>query len=162
MTQVEYILHPIRAIEVVKNEIIATSQVTNQRRKKFPVPAIKRVTHESTSWTPRPSARSYKKRHGALFHTTIQHCNPSVPSHRFHCDGESGALTTRAHSDSRHVRQRPASVRIPAKSEVISAWAEARQRRPNGIRRRARLASGERGGAGATHATRRLSRADYR
>lgn len=75
MTQVEYILHPIRAIEVVKNEIIATSQVTNQRRKKFPVPAIKRVTHESTSWTPRPSARSYKN---ATEHYSIQQSNTAI------------------------------------------------------------------------------------
>lgn len=98
-----------------------------------------------------------QKNFRALFHVTIQHCNPSVPSHRFHCDGGTHALTTRAHSDSRHVRSRPCE--YPPKVMISQYDGPRRCKRPSGVRRSARLSA--RGGAGATNTARRLSWVDW-
>ncbi|CAH4034971.1 unnamed protein product [Pieris brassicae] len=96
-----------------------------------------------------------KLRQSALFHPTIQHCNPN--GHRFHCDGAPGGLTTCAHSESRHVHPRPCE--NPPK---VSVWTSrvVRYIRLHAVRCRARLPSARREAgrsAGETHAVRRLS-----
>lgn len=158
MTRDEYRLHPITAFEVVKNEIIATTgQMTNQRRKKFPI-SSDQARHAWVNIMDTASIRTFLQK---TPRTTIPYDNPTLQSK---CSESQISLRQRRRvgrvDNTRAFRFTSRSPAPRVRANTRQKWSDlcvkrGWQKRPNGIRRRARLASREwrarRGGCDARH-----------
>lgn len=165
--------------QTTKNRFKDSQMVTVNH--KFPVPAIKCVTHESTSWTLYPPERFLQKTVEVAASDPILRSNTAIqvitgsPRHRFHCDV---ACTVAGRVDNARAcrcrlrvqgASRPRFVRKPAKSEFleypqqdVSMWVRGALRNATKLRATTRSTGERRSRRGGSDERRSRAIAGYR